>query len=189
MKKRTLWLMAFWISFHSLRIWQRIRWKHAACEPFPDIFDRRGGWMQHIVGIETVLPQFVHHDFVSWEIGGVFREFNPLQSGSMATAGGVALGAAGSITGKKHLNICWERTGLIWYTALFFLLLCISDVHRHWIWYGVSRILPMRWWQSRIWSVCSCSVVKLQRIFGSFRKKFINIIKKCKVILCYQPEA
>ena len=31
--------------------------------------------MQHIVGIETVLPQFVHHDFVSWEIGGVFREF------------------------------------------------------------------------------------------------------------------
>lgn len=23
--------------------------------------------------------------------------------------------------GKKHLNICWERTGLIWYTALFFL--------------------------------------------------------------------
>jgi hypothetical protein len=32
-------------------------------------------------------------------------------------------------------------------------------------------------------------VVKLQRIFGSFRKKFINIIKKCKVILCYQPEA
>ncbi len=33
--------------------------------------------------------------------------------------------------GKKHLNICWERTGLIWYTALFFPLLCISDVHRH----------------------------------------------------------
>lgn len=39
--------------------------------------------------------------------------------------------SAGSITGKKHLNICWERTGLIWYTALFFPLLCISDVHRH----------------------------------------------------------
>ena len=37
----------------------------------------------------------------------------------------------GSITGKKHLNICWERTGLIWYTALFFPSLCISDVHRH----------------------------------------------------------
>ena len=45
--------------------------------------------MQHIVGIETVLPQFVHHDFVSREIGGVFREFL-LQSVDGKQEGGFA---------------------------------------------------------------------------------------------------
>ncbi len=37
-------------------------------QAFPDVFDRLLRRVQHVGGIEAVVAQLIHHDFISWEI-------------------------------------------------------------------------------------------------------------------------
>lgn len=42
--------------------------KVSVLKPLPNIFHRHSRRMYHIIGIETVVTQFIHHDFVGGEI-------------------------------------------------------------------------------------------------------------------------
>ena len=57
---------------------QHLRTDKAIQESLPSIVNREAGHMQHIIRVESVVPQLVQHDLVSREILHVIQLFPQL---------------------------------------------------------------------------------------------------------------